>query len=80
MKRNDESFFDDFRQLLLREFEDYGLSRNNYKIFWQDNDGKWVTVKNNEEFIRAVNELEGHEYKFIAQLVVGMYALVINPI
>ena len=78
MKRNDDTFFDDFRQLLLREFEDYGLSRNNYNILWQDKNGKWVIVKDNAEFILAMDELEGPEYKFIAQLDVGMYDLAVN--
>ena len=71
MKRNDETFFDDFKKLLIREFKDYGVSKNNYNIFWKDKDDHWVRVTNNDGFVLAMDKIDGPEYKLIAQLEVG---------
>ena len=75
MKRNDKTFLEDVRQLLVREFEGYGLSRNNYNIFCQDVDGEWIRVRNNDEFIIAMDMLEGPDYKLITQVKFGMYVV-----
>ena len=78
MQSKDKPVFDDVRKLLLFEFEDSGLSKNNYIIFWQDKYGEWIGARNNAGFIFAMNELEGPDYKLIIQLRDGMWALVVN--
>ena len=80
MERNDSSLFFDLKQALINEFEGLGISRNNFNVFWQDEDNDYVEITNNNGVIIALDQLVGTVYKLFVRLTedgkASMYTLI----
>ena len=53
---------------LICKFKKFGLTKDNFDLYWQDNDGDSIIISDNCDLALALEELDGPLYELLACL------------
>ena len=53
---------------LICKFKKFGLTKDNFDLYWQDSDGYSIIISDNDDLALALEELDGPLYELLACL------------
>ena len=53
---------------IIRKFQSYGISDDNFDVYWEDSDRDFIIIADNDDLSLALEEMSGPLYELIALL------------
>ena len=60
---NDSTIFEDLKEGIKDELEDEGVTLENLRIFWEEDEDDWTRIKNNNGLLMAIDEMGSPPFK-----------------
>ena len=57
--------FEYLKNAVFTKFKMFGLTEDNFALYWQDSDGEFIIIADNDDLSLALEELDGPMYELI---------------
>ena len=65
---SDQNKFHYLKTALICKFKKFGLTKDNFDLYWQDSDGYYIIISDNDDLALALEEMDGPLYELFACL------------
>ena len=65
---SEQNKFQYLQTALICKFKKFGLTNDNFEFYWQDSDGDFITISDDDDLALALEELNGPIYELLACL------------
>ena len=65
---SEQNKFQCLKSALICKFKKFGLTKDNFDLYWQDSDGYSIIISDNDDLALALEELDGPLYELLACL------------
>ena len=63
-----ENKFELLKASVINKFQNLGITKDNFEIYWEDNDGDFIIIADEDDLSLALEEMNGPIYELIACL------------
>ena len=64
----EQNKFEYLKTAVITKLKMFGITENNFSLYWQDSDGEYIIITDNDDLSLALEELNGPIYELIACL------------
>ena len=68
VEESEQKKFKYLKTAVICKFKKFGLTEDNFDLYWQDSDGYSIIISDNDDLALALEELDGPLYELIACL------------
>ena len=65
---SEQNKFKYLKTAVICKFKKYGITNDNFELYWQDSDGDSITISDDDDLALALEELDGPIYELLACL------------
>ena len=65
---SEQNKFQYLETALICKFKKFGLTKDNFDLYWQDSDGDLILISDNDDLALALEELDGPLYELLTSL------------
>ena len=68
VEESEQNKFKYLKTALICKYKKFGLTKDNFDLYWQDSDGDSIFISDNDDLTLALEELNGPIYELLACL------------
>ena len=68
IEESEQNKFEYLKNAIISKFKMFGLAEENFAIYWQDSDGEFIIIIDNDDLSLALEELDGPMYELLVCL------------
>ena len=68
LNASESNKLDKLRDGVIRKFKRFGITGNNFDLYWQDRDGDHIVITENEDLSLSIRDFGGQSFEILACL------------